>query len=309
MDIYLNGHMLPPDQAALPISDSGFQHAVGLFETMQAHHGRVFRLDRHMARIAKSARQLGLVREMDTDALAAAVQKTIQHNQLTQARIRLTITPGTTPGNYPLRDRISSSSSPLKPQASSLKPTLIIVAQEPTVYDPAYFETGITVIITLPAANPFDEMAGHKTLNYWQRLRTLRQSAAVEAGEAIWLNITNHLASGAISNVFLVRDGKLLTPIARGEEVEGALPAPVLPGITRQAIMEIARHEGIETETRMLSASDLLDSDEVFLTNSSWNVLPVTKVEKKSIGDGQVGDVTRSLRQKLLAMIEQETLA
>ncbi|MCG8512001.1 MAG: aminotransferase class IV, partial [Rhodospirillales bacterium] len=153
----------------------------------------------------------------------------------------------------------------------------------------------------------FDPTAGHKTLSYWQRLRTLRQAASVGAGEAIWLNISNHLASGAISNAFLVKDGELNTPIARGEEPEGGLPAPVLPGITRAAVIELAERERIAVKKQMLSIEDLLEADEVFLTNSSWLMLPVTKVEQKVIGDGKVGPMTHMLREALLMTVQSET--
>ena len=157
---------------------------------------------------------------------------------------------------------------------------MAIVPSEPTRFADGYFEKGITVVVHGPGANPFDETAGRKTLNYWERLRSLRRAATVGAGEAIWLNITNHLASGAVSNVLLVKDGQLLTPFARGEEVKGALAAPVLPGITRAAVIECAEKRGIDVVRRMLTVDDLLEADEVLLTNSGWGVLPVTKIEK-----------------------------
>ena len=158
---------------------------------------------------------------------------------------------------------------------------MVVTAAPPTQYDAGFFEQGITALIARPGANPFDPAAGHKTLAYWSRLRTLRQAAAAGAGEAIWLNVTNHLASGAVSNLFIVKDETLLTPYARGEEVPEALPAPVLPGITRAAVIELAHTLDLPVQRRMLSVNDLLEADEVFLTNSSWLVLPVSRVEKK----------------------------
>ncbi len=295
MDLFLNGKMLPPDQALLPVEDAGFQHAVGLFETMSAHHGRVFRLNQHLQRLATSATQLGLSRALDIEALAQAVQITIDHNQIDKARIRLTVTPGS-------MSLVSGGAAPSAPTG-----TVLIQPTEPTEYDPKYFEEGITVLIAQPGANPFDPMAGHKTLNYWGRLRTLRQAASAGAGEAIWMNISNHLAGGAISNLFLVKDGALLTPIARGEEVEKSLSAPVLPGITRAAVIELAEGLGITVSKQMLAIDDLVEADEVFLTNSSWQVLPVSKVEKSQVGDGKAGEMTTRLRGALLELIEEET--
>jgi branched-subunit amino acid aminotransferase/4-amino-4-deoxychorismate lyase len=297
MDFFLNGKMVPPEQALVSAEDSGLQHAVGLFETMAARHGRVFRLDAHLARLARSAAELGLTRDLDTVALRDAVELTLRHNELDEARLRLTVTAGAATLLAP-RD----GPSPQAPER-----TVLVVAVPPTAYAPAYFERGITALVAPPLANPLDPLSGHKTLSYWGRLRTLRQAAAAGAGEAIWLNVSNHLASGAISNLFLVKNGTVLTPPAHGEEVPRALPAPVLPGITRAAVLELCDELGIAVQRQMLAIPDLLDADEVFLTNSSWQLLPVTKVEKKAIGGGAVGPVSGRLRAALLELIEQET--
>lgn len=291
-DVYLNGRMLPVEDATVSIEDAGFQHAVGLFETMSVVHGRAFRLEAHLARLSDSARELGLVKELDAEPLAEAVRQTISHNNLDRARLRLTVTAGEV--------------SMLKPPATPPTPTLAIVSTPPTRYDPQYFERGITAMIAEPRANPLNPLESHKTLSYWVRLRSLRQAASAECGEAIWLSVTNHLAGGAISNLFTVKDETLLTPTVRGEEAEGELPSPVLPGVTREAICELADERGIPVEKKALTIDDLLDADEAFLTNSGWGVLPVTAVEKSTIGDGNVGTTTRQLREALTKTIERE---
>lgn len=298
MKPFLNGQMLAPDQARIAADDAGFLHAVGLFETMHAQHGKVFRLRAHLDRLCESARTLGLSRDLNAQALAEAVGMTIRENRIDRARLRLTVTPG--------------SLSLLKPntptgETSGGPGTVLIQPSEPTAYDPRYFEEGITVLVAQPGANPFDALAGHKTLAYWARLRTLRQAASAGAGEAIWLNVSNHLAGGCISNVFLVKDGVLLTPIARGEEADKALPAPVLPGVTRGAVIELAERMGVTIRKQMLSIDDLVEANEVFLTNSSWQVLPVTKVERSQVGAGVAGELTQRLRGDLLNLIEKET--
>ncbi|MEM7578052.1 MAG: aminotransferase class IV, partial [Planctomycetota bacterium] len=99
----------------------------------------------------------------------------------------------------------------------------------------------------------------------------------------------------------------VLTPFARGEEVEGALPAPVMPGVTRSVVLGVAEAEGFEVQRKMLSIDDLLEADEVMLTNSGWGVLPVTAVEQQTIGDGMVGPVTATLRAGWLDAISKET--
>lgn len=293
---YLNGQMLPDDQAHVSSQDAGLMHGVGLFETMFATHGRVFRLGQHLERIKQSAAELGLAAEMATAPLADAVQQTITENKLDHARLRLTVTAGTL-----------SLLKPGEGDALRVKQTVCIQASKPTAFAPGYFDQGVRVRLYGQGANPFDVTAGHKTLNYWARLRSLRHAAAADCAESIWLNVTNHLASGAVSNIMLIKDGKLLTPIAHGEEKPDALPAPVLPGITRAAVIELAEQAGIEVERRMLSVEDLLGADEAFLTNSNWKVLPVVAVEQKDIGEGKPGAITKQLREQLLAEIEAET--
>ena len=292
--VCLNGRMVRSDRARIAHDDAGFQHAVGLFETMAARHGRVFRLEAHLARLIRSADELGIAARPDAAQLRGAVERTIEHNRLEQARVRLTVTAG----------RLSLLQSTVRKPPP---PTSLVVTTPPTPYDPSRFEQGITVTVTPAAANPFDPTCGHKTLAYWHRLHSLRQAAEVGADESIWLTTSNHLASGAVSNVFLARDGKLQTPIAHGEEIAGALRSPVLPGITRAALIDIAESMNIGVERRTLDINQLLEADEIFLTNSSWHLLPVTRVEKKTVGDGKPGEMCRRLRSALLELIEQET--
>ncbi len=289
MQTYHNGQFIPPGQPHLQAHDAGFQHAVGLFETFQCHHGRAYRLDEHLQRLAGSAIELGLFPRLEIAPLAQAVQQTIDHNQLTHARLRLTLTPGTLSLLRPAPDELRAH----------VVPTIVIVPAPPTVYDPASFTDGVAVTVHGPLANPFDPTAAHKTLNYWARLRALRQAAALAAAETIVLSVTNHLAGGAVSNLLLVKGDRVLTPIARGEEVEGALPSPVLPGVTRGVLLGFAESMGLTVERRMLTVTDLLEADEAMLTNSGWGVLPVTRVERTAIAAGLVGPVTQQLREML----------
>lgn len=294
MKIWVNGTLLERDDAKVHVLDAGLQHAVGVFETMQARSGVIFRGQNHLQRLADSGRELGLLERLNTVPLLDAAHATVAANGLSAARVRLTVTGGdlnalTTGGGGPV------------------DPTIIITATPPTQYPDTFVTEGVTATIAEGRDNPFDLMAGHKTLNYWSRIRELQVAAQKEAGEALRFTVSNHLASGSVSNAFLVRDGVLQTPIARGEEEQGALPSSVLPGITRAAVIEIAERLGIAVERRMLDIEELLGSSELFLTNSSWGILPVVRVERETIGSGLVGDVTSRLRAELVATIVEET--
>lgn len=306
MFVWLNGEFVPVDEAKVSAFDAGLQHGVGLFETMAARNGVVFRAREHLQRLAESARTLRLTEQLRIDPLLDAIELTLRKNNLADARIRLTLTGG----DLNLLARGESD----QPRTAH-DPTILIHAQPPQRYPDGFFEDGITVAIADGRLNPLDRFAGHKALNYWPRLSALQQAASVGAGEAVWFTVSNHLAGGSVSNVFLVKNDELRTPIARGEETGPdpevttshhpptpgvAMPSPVLPGITRRFIMEAADGLGITPAARMLDINDLLGADEVFLTNSSWGVLPVVAVERESIGNGKVGPWTMKFRDAWL---------
>jgi len=326
--VFLNGRFVEVGEAKLSAFDAGLQHGVGLFETMLAVPGHagpaIVGLGEHVTRLATSARELGLSDQLREGALADAALETVRRSGLTtsggRARVRLTITGGdlnmlTTAGAAPSRD-----------------PTILIHAQPATPYPPEMLERGVSAIIADLKLNPLDPFAGHKTLNYWARLRELQAAAAKQAGEALVFQVTNHLAGGCVSNVFVVKGGTLFTPIARGEEHEvgaeasgppggpGAaaparpltqesrkgmvIPSPVLPGVTRAILLRRAEEDAVRVERRMLSIHEVLGADEVFLTNSSWGVLPVVRVEREAIGTGEAGELTGRARRWWNAEIE-----
>jgi branched-subunit amino acid aminotransferase/4-amino-4-deoxychorismate lyase len=293
--VWLNGEFVDPDKAQVSAFDAGIQHGVGLFETMHARDARVLHMWRHLARIQASSRELGLSSELHINPLAEVIRRAVEKADLPDARVRLTITGGA------MNMLAGAAASDSQPQA-----TILVQVQPSTKYPEAMFERGIIAGIAEPRLNPVDPMLGHKTINYWMRLRELQIAAQRGAGESIFLTLSNHLAGGAVSNIFVVKGGVLSTPIARGEEPteRGAIRSPVLPGVTRSAIFGYASTMDIETRIAMLSINDLLDADEVFLTNASWGVLPVTQVEAKPIADAAPGAMTRRLRAAWLEALD-----
>lgn len=303
--VFLNGRLLRDDDpaASVSLSDAGFMHAVGLFETMTARRVdaevRVVRVDEHVGRLVDSAKTLGLASSLRGGPLAEAVEHTAQayfeQHAGDAARIRLTVTGGDLNLVRREAERVG---------AGVQTPTVAIVAQPATVYPPALYEKGGMMVVADAKANPFDPASGHKTVNYWWRLRELQGALAKGGTEALIFTVTNHVCGGSVSNVFAVKDGELMTPIARGEEADvagqgGAMPSAVLPGVTRAAVIELAEERGMAVNRRMLAIGDLLDADEVFCTNASFGVLAMTRIEGREIGDGAVGPVSTSLRQAL----------
>lgn len=310
---FVDGQFVTLDEARLSLMDAGTQHAAGLFETMLGGcEPSVFvvDLDRHMDSLVASAMELGLSSQLRSQPLGEAVLETVRRSGLSRARIRMTITGG----DLNLLARGGSGA-----ERRQSRPSIVIVAQPATVYPAGMLERGILVCLADSKANPFNPMESHKTLNYWWRLRELQIAAMKQAGEALVFDVTGHLAGGCVSNAFIVKDGAVLTPIARGEEGFGPagpqgtleekpskgvhLPSAVRPGITRMWVCEQLELQGLAVKRQMITISDVLSADEIFLTNSSWGVLPVVQVESHAIGpageDGLAtpGPITRGLMQ------------
>lgn len=276
--IYLNGQLVSGGQASVPITNPAFLHGVGLFETVRAYNGKPFRLAEHVARLRKSAERFNMPVTGALDQISGAVDDVLLANQLQNARIRITVTP---PGSTDEPDQFM----------------LLVRAEATTGYPSELYENGMTVCVQ----NEFrqsaqDPLAGHKTTSYFPRLLALRDAQDKRCGEALWFTPTNLLAEGCMTNVFLVREGKLLTP---------PLDTPVLPGVTRATVLELAGQQGIKTEERACTIEDLLKSDEVFLTNAIMEVMAVTLVERHKVGDQKIGPITRELADAYKELVSE----
>jgi branched-chain amino acid aminotransferase len=298
-DVWLNGNFIDEAEASVSLRDTGLLHAAGVFTTMRAYEGRVFRLGRHLERLRRSCEALFVPLQFKDDALGRAVNELLSRNKLGEARLRLTVTRG------------MARQDPL--HGLRLEPNVILTATALEPYPQEFYRRGMTVVlIDEQKLNPYDVQAGHKTLNYFSRLTALRDANQRGGGEALWFNVHNYLQSGSISNVFIVKNEVLVTPPTaeelRDPAVAAVVPYPkaaVLPGIIRAAIMELARAGGVEVRTTKIDVNELLDADEVFLTNSIMQVMPACRIERRAIGKDEPGLLTR----RLSAMLSDEIAA
>lgn len=267
--VWFNGQFVSAAEASVSIFDGGLLHGAGLFETMRAENGVVFRLEHHLQRIRRSA--LRLLSPLPDESLPRAMDfaNLLTHNNMSSARVRLTITAG-----------------PIRGDQEIASPTMLITASPLTGYPQEMHEHGITVAVCSFRTSPADPLGGHKTTSYFPRLLGLREAQQSRCTEAIWFTTSKHLAEGCISNVFVVRDGVLKTP---------PLDTPVLPGIARGLVLELASALSLKAEETPMGIDDLLDADEVFLTNSMMQVMPVVRVEKHAIKDARAGEMTRRI--------------
>lgn len=280
--VYMNGSFVEAADAMVSAYDGGWLHGAGLFETMRAEHGRVFRLGEHLNRLTRSAERLLHVVD-DFLPTSVQVEELLKRNNLTDARVRLTVSSGSV--------LVDSSTQP--------RPTVCMTAAPLKDYPEAFYKEGVQVIVSAFRQSPNDPIAGHKTTAYFPRLIALRAAQQASCIEALWITTDGNLAEGCISNVFLVKEGVLKTP---------PLETPVLPGIARAVVLRIAEGEGIEARTVRLTIDDLLDADEVMLTNSIMQVLPVNSVERHEVGQGRVGPIAKILRAAYQDVVRKECM-
>ncbi|MDB5326985.1 MAG: putative branched-chain-amino-acid aminotransferase [Phycisphaerales bacterium] len=287
-DVWLNGQFTDEIEASVSIRDTGFLHAAGVFTTLRGAGRKLVRIEAHLKRLRESCDALFVPLLPKDEILTEAATEVLKRNALVDARMRITVTRGTTH-----QDPIHGLHA---------EPTVLISATPFEPYPAEFYTAGMTVLaLDRHKLNPYDPQAGHKTLDYFSRLTALREAARRGAAEALWFNVHNYLQCGCISNVFLVNDGVLMTPPTNEElrdpNVEERTPYPksnVLPGITRAAVLDAAKAAGINVLLRGLSINDVLGADEVLLTNSIMGVMPVGRVEQHSY-DGAPGAITHQL--------------
>ena len=292
--VWINGEFLDESRAGVSLRDAGLLHAAGVFTTTKSVGGEVFRLGDHLRRLRASCDALYVPLVPKDDDLRSAVAELLERNDLQDARLRLTVTRGTT-----LRDPV---------HGESFRPTCFMVADALTPYPAEFYEKGLTVVLNSDGKlNPYDVQAGHKTLDYFSRFAALREATRKKAGECLWFNVHNFLQSGSISNVFLVEDGPTLVTPPTNEDlreppVRKSCPYPksnVLPGVTRAAVLSWAKANGVATQRLPVDVNRLLAAREVFLTNSIMGVIPVTRIEQSVVGDGRPGKLTRLIGSRL----------
>ncbi len=265
--VFLNNGIINSSQASISCADGGFLYGAGLFETMRASNGVVFALDDHLDRLFSSAEKLKINLRGDKKFFADAVYETLNANELKEARIRLTATSGAVGAENP-------------------EPTLLITAVNFEPYPKEYYDKGIMVILNSYRQNPADVLAGHKTTSYFSRISALGMAHQKRAAEALWFTIDGRLSEGCVSNVFIVKDSVLFTP---------SLETGVLPGIARKTVLNLAAKNSIKAEEKDLSIDDLLEADEVFITNVIMQVMPVIKIEAHDVGKAKPGPITKKM--------------
>ena len=276
LKVYINGNLLHKEDAKISVYDHGLLYGDGVFEGMRSYSGKVFRLAQHLDRLWDSAKAIWLEIPMSKTAMGAAVNETLAANGIKDGYIRLVVTRG-------------SGTLGLDPNRCS-NPQVIIITDKIALYPDDFYQNGLEIITASTVRNhPAALNPRIKSLNYLNNI--LAKIEGLKAGciEALMLNHKGEIAECTGDNIFLVRKGILQTP---------PLDAGILEGITRDAIIEIARDAGIEVREMALTKHDVYIADECFLTGSAAEAIPVVKIDSRTIGDGKPGPITRDLIER-----------
>ncbi len=267
MDYHVNGDLVPADEATVSVRDRGFMYGDAAFETLRAYGGEVFEWEAHLERLQATCDALALDHGMSDAELRGRIHDTLDANDLREAYVKLSISRGIQPGKL--------SPGPVE------NPTVVVMVSElprggiegtPVWDDPA------TANIVETRRVPDAALPAHaKTHNYLNGVLA-RLELGTETDEAIMLDSTGAVTEGATSNLFFVRDGTLHTP---------SLAGPVLPGITRDVVLSLANDAGIPTETGRYESDAVRRADEAFLTNTTWELRPLARVDDIEIGSGR----------------------
>ncbi len=281
--IWINGKLFDKADAKVSVYDHGLLYGDGIFEGLRIYNHKVFKFREHLERLYEGARVIKLEIPYSREQLAEHVNATVKANEKKDGYIRLVVTRG-------------AGSLGIDPRKTG-DPQVIIIVDDIALYPPELYAHGMEVI-TAPtvrtATNALNPRV--KSLNYLNNI--MAKMEAIQAGcqEAIMLNHKGEVAECTADNIFLVKRGTLKTPPA---------DAGILEGITRGVVLELARAAGIPAQEIALTRHDVFIADEVFLTGTGAEIIGVTKVDGRAIGNGKPGPITRQLRERFQALVNE----
>lgn len=280
--VFLNGLFMPLPSAHVSVVDRGFSYGDGLFETMRSYGGNIFRLDAHLERLIQSLDLIYLKVPMTAGEMKSAVGETLIRNGQLDCMIRLTVSRGEQQTGFHI-----------DPESA---PTLVIIVRTLEALPKEWYERGIPVSLfpsTAPKAGGLKRSI--KSCNYLTSILIREQARRNNSVEGIMMDDRGLITEGTTSNVFIVKNKTLKTP---------EINEHILPGITRQAVLDIAAQKGIPVALESLTAEDIYHAEEVFITNSRIEILPVQSADDRTIGRGCPGPVTQFLHGEFLKSVE-----
>jgi branched-chain amino acid aminotransferase len=276
LKVYIGGKLYDKEDAKISVYDHGFLYGDGVFEGIRSYGGKVFKLREHLDRLYEGARHIKLEIPLSKEAFAKAIQDTLQVNGIKDGYIRAVVTRGA--GYLGLDPRKTSD------------PQIVIITDTISLYPAELYENGLEIATVSTIRNHPNALNPRiKSLNYLNNILAKIEGALAGCPEALMLNHKGEIAECSGDNIFLVKRGLLRTP---------SIDAGILEGITRNAVIDLARAAGIEVQEIALTRHDVYSADECFLTGTAAEVIPVVKCDGRPIGNGKPGPITRQLRER-----------
>ena len=283
--VYVNGSLVSQAEAKISVFDYGLLYGYGLFETMRAYGGRLFRLEEHLERLFRGAQIIGIGIPVTKAQITEAMGQVLAANGLKDAYIRISFTYGEGPPGLRLSESESS------------KPNFIIMVDELPKILTVRREKGIKVLIASTRQNQLSPLTTVKSLNFLNNIMARREAIAKGFDDAILRDGDGFVAEASTSNIFLVSNNQLITPSER---------CGILLGITRKVVMELAEKLGFDVFEKETPIAELMAAEECFLTNSIVELTPVVQINEKSIGDGNPGKITKVLHAAYKKLVDEE---
>ncbi|MDD3726273.1 MAG: branched-chain-amino-acid transaminase [Candidatus Ratteibacteria bacterium] len=282
--IYLNGRLIPEDEAKVSVFDHGLLYGDGVFEGIRGYNGRIFKLDEHLRRLYASAKAIMLDVPLEFSELKDAIVQTVRANKLKDSYIRVVVTRGEGDlGLDPKKCRV---------------PTLFIIASSIQLYPAEIYERGLNVVTVAVRRNLTEAVnPAIKSLNYLNNIMAKIEANSTGASEGIMLNNAGYVSEGTGENIFIVSKNSLFTP---------PVTAGVLDGITRDTVMDLGRGLGLEVEEKEMTRYDIFTADECFLTGTAAEIVPVVCLDGRPIGTGKPGEVTNRIRKEYTVLTMSE---
>jgi len=281
MLVYIDGEFLPKEEAKISVFDHGLLYGDGVFEGIRSYRGRVFKLDEHLQRLYDSAKAIVLNIPISIQEMEAAVLETLRRNNLYDAYIRLIVTRGVgdlglDPDNCPM-------------------PTIIVITDKIALYPQKFYEDGLEIVTVSTRRNYAEAVNPRiKSLNYLNNILAKIEGKQAGVVEALMLNAEGYVVECTGDNIFFVKRDVIVTP---------PVHLGILEGVTRNAVIDLARELDLVVEEKVFTRHDLYTADECFLTGTAAEVIPVVKIDRRVIGSGRPGTVT----QKLIAAFHRVT--
>ena len=285
LKVWIDDELIQAQDVRISVYDHGLLYGDGVFEGIRAYGGKVFRLDKHLNRLYASAKAIRLTIPFTPEQLSQAIYQTMQANGQSDAYIRLVVTRG--PGDLGV--------DPAKTKA----PVVFIITDKIALYPQEMYEKGMSVILAKTVRTPPQSLSpAVKSLNYLNNVLAKIEANDAGVSEALMLNYDGYVAECTGDNIFIVKDGKVLTP---------PVTAGILEGITRDVVIELAVKNGLELQEINLRPDDIYAADECFLTGTAAEVVPVTKIDEHVMGTGQPGPITKRLMDSFHKCVQNQT--